>query len=584
MKKNNSLAWNLKPISKFNRPEIERNVKAFAKKWKGTSEYLEKPEVLARAVGEYEQIQQTHGIGGNELYYSWLRTTQDENDPKIKGAFTQAMDFAHKMEDEMRFFELSLSKLDIKKQEFFLKNKNIFYFKHWLEKIFAQGKHTLSEPEEKILSLKSQGAYLNWVQMVSGFLSKEGRKGRSFNELLSLIDSTNKRERDSAAKAVNEIFAKHIESAEHELNAVLMHKKIDDELRGFARPDGSRHLSDDVDSTVVDAMLDAVESRFDIAQRFYKLKAKMLGVKKLKYHERNIPVETKNEKRKTKNYGWQRSIALVQQVMAGLDPEFADIFDRLIAGGQVDVFPRKGKHGGAFCAHELLSQPTYVLLNHTDKLRDVLTIAHEFGHAINNELMRNKLNALNFGTPTSTAEVASTFMEDFVLQKLLRTADEKERLAIMMNRLNDDISSIFRQGACYRFEQDLHREYRVKGYLSHKDIGALFQKNMRVYMGPAVEQSVGSENWWVYWSHIRNYFYVYSYAGGLLISKSLQASVKQDHAFIPKIKTFLASGMSDSPKNIFAKMGVDISDKTFWQKGLDEVEILLQKTEKLAKK
>ena len=570
--------WNLKPIAKFNRPEIERNIKAFAKKWKGTTGYLEKATVLAEAITEYEQIQQTHGVGGNELYYSWLRTTEDENDPKIKAQFNQAMEFAHKMEDEIRFFELSLAKIKPQDQEKFLKFNNLNKYRHWLEKIFAQAKYILSEPEEKILSLKSQGAYLNWVQMVSGFINKEERGGKNFNQLLSLIDSANKRERDKAAANVNAILAQHAESAEHELNAVLMNKKIEDELRGFSRPDGSRHLADDVESSAVDAMLSAVESRFDIAQRFYKLKAKMLGVKRLKYHERNVPLRGS-----TPQYRWEAAITLVRKVLAGLDGEFAEIFERLIANSQVDVFPRKGKHGGAFCAHELLSQPTYVFLNHTDKLRDVLTIAHEFGHAINNELMRKRQNALNFGTPSSTAEVASTFMEDFVLQELLKTADEKQRLAIMMNRLNDDISSIFRQVACYRFEQDLHREYRAKGYLSRQDIGGLFQKNMSAYMGNAVEQSKGSENWWVYWSHIRNYFYVYSYAGGLLISKSLQASVKQNPAFISKVKAFLSAGLSDSPKNIFAKMGVTIEDKKFWSKGLDGVERLLEGTIKLVK-
>ena len=126
--------------------------------------------------------------------------------------------------------------------------------------------------------------------------------------------------------------------------------------------------------------------------------------------------------------------------------------------------------------------------------------------------------------------------------------------------------------ACYRFEQELHQEFRNKGYLSKEEIGALFQKHMAAYMGDAVEQSEGSENWWVYWSHIRYFFYVYSYASGLLISKSLQSGVKRDPAFINKVKEFLSAGLSDSPKNIFARLGIDITDRQFWNRGLDEVE------------
>ena len=154
----------------------------------------------------------------------------------------------------------------------------------------------------------------------------------------------------------------------------------------------------------------------------------------------------------------------------------------------------------------------------------------------------------------------------------------------MMQKLNDDVSSIFRQVACYRFEQELHAVFRTKGYLSKEEIGTLFRKHMAAYMGKAVEQSEGSENWWVYWSHIRYFFYVYSYAGGLLISKALQNSVKRDPAFIEKVKEFLSAGLSDSPKNIFHRLGIDVTDKQFWGKGLDEVEKLLNETELLARK
>ncbi|OGW19231.1 MAG: hypothetical protein A2072_02020 [Nitrospirae bacterium GWC1_57_7] len=272
------------------------------------------------------------------------------------------------------------------------------------------------------------------------------------------------------------------------------------------------------------------------------------------------------------------------RVMRGLDDEFAGIYDGYLQKGQIDVFPRKGKTGGAFCVHHLLSQPTFILLNHTNKLHDVLTIAHELGHGINNELMRSRQNALNFGSPMSTAEVASTFLEDFVLREVMRDADDDQRLAVMMMKLNDDVSTIFRQVACYRFEQELHAAFRNKGYLSKEEIGALFRTHMAFYMGDAVAQSKGSENWWVYWSHIRSFFYVYSYASGLLISKSLQHSVRQDAGFITKVKGFLAAGVSDSPKNIFSQLGVDISDKRFWGRGLDEVEALLDETTSLAKK
>jgi oligoendopeptidase F len=253
-------------------------------------------------------------------------------------------------------------------------------------------------------------------------------------------------------------------------------------------------------------------------------------------------------------------------VFGKLDPQFKSIFDSFVTNGQIDVYPRVGKRGGAFCAIERPTQPTYIMLNHKDNLRDVLTLAHEAGHGINNELMKSQKYALNFGSPLCTAEVASTFMEDFVLQSLPKNK------GLLMKKLDDDISTIFRQVSAYRFEQELHVTFRKKGYLAKEEIGEIFRKHMASYMGPAVRQNPGSENWWVYWSHFRSFFYVYSYASGLLISKALQNKVKQDPKFIVQVKKFLSAGASDSPKNIFKNLGVDITDKNFWLSGLSEIE------------
>jgi oligoendopeptidase F len=459
-----------------------------------------------------------------------------------------------------------------------------------LEKTFEEAKYLLSEGEERIMTLKSGASHNRWTEMVAGFIAKEERSvlgknhkkvTRNFSEILNLLDDTDVKIRDSAAEAVNDIFAKQVPIAEHEVNAICLNKKMDDIIRSVPRPDTIRHVSDDIDTTVVDVLVATVERRYLIAQKFYALKARMLGVKQMKYHERNVPIVVKNKGEK--KYTFSQAAALVHSVFGSLDTEFADIFEGFVTKGLVDVYPAKGKRNGAFCAHYTKALPTYILLNFDDSLNDVLTLAHEAGHGINNEMMRKKQIGINFATPTSTAEVASTFMEDFVVERILKEADENLRLSLMMKRLQDDVATIFRQVAFYRFEQDLHKAFREKGYLSHQEIGGLFQQHMKAYMGPAVAQSPGSENWWVYVNHFRYFFYVYSYASGLLISKSLQRSVRQDATFIGKVKEFLAAGTSESPQNIFLKMGVDICDNQFWERGLDEVESLLTQTEKLAK-
>ncbi|MFH0876316.1 MAG: M3 family oligoendopeptidase [archaeon] len=556
----------------------------FIAKWKNRSDYLTNPSILKEALDEFENIIRNYGTSGKEGFYFSLRYAQNENDAKIKAKENLIDDFSLKLDNETQFFLLNLAK--IKETDKFLCAPELKEYRHFLEKSFESAKYLLSDPEEKILNLKSGASYSNWVRMTTSLLAKEERyaidenkkkKLRNFTELTALLDSQNKKVRDNAAANVNDIFNKLTDIAEAELNSVLEDKKTDDELRGLERPDKSRHIGDDIDTQTVDKLIAAVTSAYNISARYYLLKTKLLKQKKLGYHERNVIIGSIEKK-----YPFKKSVELVYSVFDGLDREFGNIFRDFIDNGQIYAFPKKGKAGGAFCASRRLTLPTYILLNHTGRLHDVLTIAHEAGHGINNELAKIQ-NALNYGTPISTAEVASTFMEDFVLQRLLKDASDEEKLSILMIKLNEDIATIFRQVACYTFEQELHKNFRENGYLSKIEIGNLFKKHMAGYLGKYVDTK-NCENWWIHWSHIRHYFYNYSYASGLLISKALQAKVKKDKSYIKNVKRFLAAGTSKSPKEIFLELGIDISDEAFWIEGLNEVNQLILETEALAKK
>lgn len=570
------------------RKEVELQTSKFVSKWKNRSDYLKDPKVLKVALDEYEAWNRSYGAHSTENYYNNLLESLDESNPVIKAKVNQVIDSATKVQNEIQFFEINLSKIDTVTQKKLLTSTYLTPYRHFLERLFISGKYILTDPEEKIMNLKSITSYDNWVRMTSSFLGKEQRKSlgengknslKSFSELAGLMNSGFKTVRDMAATNFNKVLDKHLDVAENELNSVLQNKKINDEIRGYSRPDQARHIADDIETDVVDTLVGVVTKNFDIAKRFYSLKAKTLGVKKLKYHERNVEVGSVDGK-----YSYIKGCQIIGNTFKNLDIQFNDIFNNFSQDGQVDVYPKTGKKSGAFCAHGLLINPTFILLNWNDKLNDVLTFAHELGHGINNELIKLKQNSLNFGTPTSTAEVASTFMEDFVLKELLKTSDDNSRFAIYMMKLNEEVSTIFRQIAFYNFETELHMNFRKKGYLSKDEIGKLFQKHMTSYMGDAVEQSKGSQNWWVYVSHFRYYFYVYSYSSGLLISKALQAKVKQDPASISQVKDFLSSGLSDSPENIFSKLGINIKNKKFWQSGIDEVKNTLAQTEELSLK
>ncbi len=559
----------------------------FVAKWKSRKDYLESPEILREALDDYEEWMRNFGGENDELVYYWLKTQLNQNDPELKAKFLKIEELGKKIENEVSFFELNLAKTPREKQKDFLEFEGLKDYRHFLEKLFAHSKYLLSESEEKIMNLKSTSAYSSWVKMLSGFLSREERtvldeEGReakkTFADLFMLVNNKDKKIRDLAAEALNEILEKYSDVAEAELNAVLQDKKVNDELRSYEGPDKARHVADDIGDEIVDSLIESVSEKMEISRRFYQLKARLLGLEKLGYHERNVPYGSLNKK-----YEYENAVYLVYKVLRGIDEKFGEIFKRLIESGRVDAFPKKGKKEGAFCAYFLKSHPTYVMLNHAGSIDDVTTIAHEMGHAINDEFMKGQ-NALNFGTPLSTAEVASTFMEDFILEEIKKTADDEMKLALMIEKLNRDVASIIRQISCYKFEQELHKTFREKGYLSKKEIGEIFKKHMAAYMGDFVEQSKGSENWWIYWSHIRTYFYNYSYASGLIISKALQKLVKEDKNNVEKVKQFLSAGASKSPKEIFSKCGIDITKKEFWISGLSEVENLLNETEELAEK
>ncbi len=596
MEKKLLTVWDLTPLFPSDdspewdkaRAELEAATNKFVAKWHDRSDYLTDAGVLREALDEFEAWAHNYGTSGGVGNYFGLRSTQEEDNQKVRAKVEQMDDLATRLANEIQFFGLRLSKIPSADQERLLSSADLDPYRHWLERLFAEGKYTLSEAEEKIVNLYSAPAFSHWVKMISSLLSKEerevvGRGGKkevkNISDIMGLFDDPSSVVRDSAAAAFNDILRKHVDPGVAELNAVLAVRKIGDELRHIPRPDLMRHLGDDIESEVVDSLIDTVSKNFDLPQKYYQLKVKILGLPKLKYHERGLSYGSL-----TKTYTYDEAVELVRKVLSGVDAEMLAIFEGFVANGQIDVYPRKGKMGGAFCSGGLLIYPSYILLNHTDRIRDVLTLAHEVGHGINNELIKKKHHALFYDTPTSTAEVASTFVEDIAYHHLTKEVNDEERLALLMMRLDDDVSTIFRQIACYKLEQELHSTFRQEGYLSKEKISEIFLKNMKAYMGEAVEQSSGAENWWLYWDHLRKFFYVYSYASGTLIAKALGRKVKTDPKFIEQVKEFLAAGTSASPKEIFAKLGINIADPTFWQEGIKDFEATLQEAEQLAKK
>lgn len=581
--------WNLSLLyNSENDPQIQKdidisieNVKTLVKHWKTSKEYTKDPQVLRKALDEYEKLIATTGICSKPSYYIGLRNSQDQTNSSIKARLSQISDICVNLENEIQFFELNIAKIPKSKQPLFLNSQVLVNYKHYLERIFQESKYLLSDKEEKIFNLTSRTAYENWVAMINELTDKqtatildEDLKERevSYNEIVGFLRSTNKKIRDCANIKFNEINSRYAEIAEFEMNSVLGAKKAEDEYRKIPRPDLGRHLADDIESEIVDTLVETVTKHFDISRRYYKRKAELLGQKTLGYYERNVPLGEDQ-----KEYSYENSIELVQKIFNDLDPRFGEIMKNYATHGQYDVYPKEGKSGGAFCASMKKDLPTFILLNHKNRLTDVTTIAHESGHGVHAELHK-KQNALNDSSPIALAEIASTFFEDFVYEEILKDIDDSTtRKSLLDGKLMDDISSIFRQIAFYNFEKELHHDFREKGFLTKEYISDLFCKHMKAYLGDAVDVDESMRNGWIYVSHFRRFFYVYSYASGLLISKALQNMVKNDKKNIVLVKRFMASGSSMSPKELFSTLGIDISKKDIWENGIRSIEETLNK-------
>lgn len=594
MKNNNKdmYKWNLTDLYKDdNDPQIDKDiilieseVEKFVKRWEKRDDYYKDPKVLHQAFLEYEQICKGEVYLLKPFIYTYLRKFQEEYNSDIKAKFSSIYNKEMELMNKAQFFTHNIAKLIPKELQInFLNEPLLKDYKHTLERTFQEAKYLLSEKEEKVITLLSKTSTVNWESMINEFVSKSTtkyqRKELTFEQVLKLIEEKDKKKRDFGGRSVSKMLKKIEDSAEYEINSILQTYNTLSELRGFESYDSERHLEDDIDSSVVNAMIDCVTSNFSLSQRYFRLYTKLLGKKKIKYHERAVQLDYKEKK----EYSYDESLKIVKKVFKKLDPEFEEIVDKLSRDGRFDVFSRKGKSGGAFCFSTEKNTPTFILLNHNGTERDVLTLAHESGHAIHAALSQKHQHPVNSGHSLATAEVASTFFEDFTLEEIAKTDDKESRFYKLGRKLRDDISTIFRQVACYNFELELHREVKEKGFLNKEKIGEIFKKNMLAYLGDSVQFDEGHKLWWIYWTHIRRPFYVYSYASGLLISKSLQKKVKDNPQFIKNVKQFLSAGTSKSTKDIFLDLGIDISKKEFWEDGIKKVGESLDEFEKLGK-
>lgn len=567
--------WNLSLLYKSpNDPKIERDLKyaekaytAFANKYKNSDKYLRDEALLYEALLEYEKISD---IPVSKTYfYLHLFQDIDSNNKEVRAKVNLISQRLQKLSNLVVFFGIGLSKISPEFQTKFLASESLSRFKYLLERSFESGKYTLSEAEEKILSLKSLPSHKLWTDGFNKLQNKQTIKYKGkdipLSEASSIIkDLPTQEERRKLHGLMMDKYFALADVAESELNAIVINKKINDELRGFKEPFDSTILGYENDRKSVLNLIKTVTDNFHVSNRFYVVKMKMLQLKKFLYSDRAVSVGKTKRK-----ISFEESYKILSKLFFSIDPEFGEILDGYVRKGQIDVYPKVGKKGGAYCSSDH-KVPTFVLLNHTNSFESLSTFAHEMGHAIHGEYSSSQ-PVLYEDYSTATAEVASTLFESFLFYDQFDKLSSEEKIVALHDKIQDDVQTIFRQVACFNFELEMHNTIREKGNMTKEELAGAMNRHMKSYIGK-VELTEKDGYFFVGWPHIRYFFYVYSYAFGQLASKALYKKYKEDKTYITQIKKFLSLGGSMSPEDIFKSIGVDVTKPDFFKKGIKSIE------------
>lgn len=550
-------------------PRIEADLKAaeaafldFERKWKEAN--LADADTLLKALKAYESLNGMSEVTRPGRYFSF-RTCLNVNDSEAQRQLALISKRLRKASDKVLFFTLNLGKLPSEAQKSLLSNNDLEHYRYFLKRVFLGAKHDLSEPEERIIRLKARQSSGMWHDAIDKILSnrKITFKGKELHlpEAMETIDLLSILDRKKLWSLITNELKQISEVAEHELNAIISDARGEDELRGYEKPYSATALSYEHDEKSIESLVAAVSTEgFKLSQKFYKLKAKYHNVASLHYTEKYRSVGPEL------SISFEEAMETCRDVFYGLKREYGEIFDRMLKNGQIDVFPRKGKRGGAFMSGET-GQPTHVFLNHVANFKSLETLAHEMGHAIHGERSKSQ-SPLYEGFSTVTAETASTLFENLVFDAIYEQASERDKMILLHDRITRDIATIQRQIACFNCELEYHETIAEKGSMSNEEFVAAMERHLKSYLGKAVQVTNDEGYTYVSWSHLRYGFYVYSYTFGILMSTLMSEMYKEDKSYIEQIDKFLSSGGKDTVVNIFKSIGIDTTKPDTFKEAL----------------
>jgi oligoendopeptidase F len=608
-------AWDLEPLlDGEGEAGVERRMQdalaraqGFAERYAGKLGELDGTG-LAQAMHQLAEIYELVGRAGT---YAGLRFSTDTANPANGALLQLVQERETAIETTLLFFELEWAALSEERAEELLADPGLDFCRHHMRNVRRYREHLLTEPEEKILTEKSLTGASAWARLFEELTSaievqlptgahppKEGAAvgtgdGASaggggaggtervaLDVALSRLALPDREVRRTAAEAVTAALAPGLRTRGYVLNTLLADKSVDDRLRRYPNWLAARNLANEASDESVAALIEAVRGRYELARRWYRLKAGLLGIDRLADYDRMAAV-TQDEV----SFTYAQARELVLDCYSSFSPELGQLAGRFFAERWIDAPVRPAKRGGAFCASAVPSAHPYVLLNYTARRRDVLTLAHELGHGVHFALAARQ-GIFHQGTPLTLAETASVFGETVVFGRLLaEDTTPQSRLALLAEHLEDIIATVFRQVAMNRFEELVHTGRREQGELSIERIGELWAQSQAELLGDSVEITDGYRSWWSYIPHFINTpGYVYAYAYGQLLALSVYERYEQQGAgFVAQYLELLAAGGSRSPEELGRIVDVDLTDPGFWDAGLDLVERQLELAEAAAR-
>ena len=451
----------------------------------------------------------------------------------------------------------------------------------WLRRVRLSKPHELSHEAETMIVERSP-AVAGWSRLYDETLSrlrvKSGKDALSLPEALNRLSDPSPVVRKATAQSLGKALEEITPVMALAYNTLAFEQQVEDRWRHYSDPAQSRHIANEVDKDAVDALEAAVVEAYPaISHRYYRLKAKLMGVKTLNYWDRNAPLSATAPRR----YSWDEAKEMVLESFAALAPKFAETAKAFFAHPWIDAAPRAGKSSGAYSHPVTADRHPYVFMNYMGERRDVLTLAHELGHAVHQTLAA-PLGTLLADTPLTLAETASIFGEGLVFERLLDQAAPADRRALLAGKIEDGINTVVRQIAFHRFETRFH-DARAQGEVSAEQIGALWMEVMGESLGPAVKLNPGYEVYWAYVSHfVHAPFYVYAYAfGDLLVEALMEARRNHPEGFAPLYEALLAGGGTQTYVEALAPFGLNPRDKAFWAAGCARLERLVDAFEAL---